>query len=388
MIPVTSSSTEVMASSSRTVISSPSSSHVLNNRSSNSSSSSRRSSGSTPGSSSSHCLSSSVDVDSMSNGTHSPEVRVDQVSRSEFLCCIQPFSSLNDEYSYSNLVLFASKTWKIGTKRLKNVFSFLIYPINCDDDDEDEDDEGEEIEALTDRIRIRMTIVSDDHPSIHVEGCRQFVNNTTIFVWTSSIRSLQDYIESDQLRVVISFAHATNFNQDLLSDPEIIPTICNNSSRSKPEVESKSMAFPIILTGIRGISDRGITSPVCHFENASWELKMCQNGSNLYAFRLMCNRKAQQKQFKIWAKVQLTVRGESSSSMETIHVEGSRCFFDADDSIFWSFDRKLDRFAKNDALEVKMVISVYKPKEERSITPSESSEVIMCQDYCLALKLI
>jgi hypothetical protein len=273
------------------------------------------------------------------------------------------------EYTFSPAFRFGSKVWKLGAKRLKDVYSFLIYPMDMDDKGNEEG------------YAVQMVIMSNSDSitdQILVQGRREFNNNATIFVWTASFASLRPFLVDDRIFIT--------FDMKTLSPGQIFSSDADTDFREKNTanmiMEKKTGHFPIILTGIRDISLNGISSPPFSFEGHSWELKMCQNG-NLYAFRIMCNRK-QVNKFSVCAKIQLAVQSPaassdtngnhntgsksissgSSSSSRTIHVEGSRRFRDSDDSMFWSFDKRLDKYVNNDALAVDMMITVYTFKDK------------------------
>lgn len=84
--------------------------------------------------------------------------------------------------------------WKLGTKRLKEVYSFLIYPMDVEE------------KAPEEGYCVQMTIVSKDTgvDPIFVDGRREFHNNATIFVWTASFTSLSPFQSEDAIyRIVL-----------------------------------------------------------------------------------------------------------------------------------------------------------------------------------------
>lgn len=296
------------------------------------------------------------------------------------MCGVSSVSSMSAEYTFSSAFRFGSKVWKLGTKRLKEVYSFLIYPMDVEE------------KAPEEGYCVQMTIISKDATvdPIFVDGRREFHNNATIFVWTASFTSLNPFLVEDGIYLLFCMKIMPPgqpiFSTDL--DPDFRRLLLKRPDQQT--VHSASRTFPIILTGIQNISLNGISSPPFSYEGNTWELKMCQNG-NLYAFRIMCNRKVGGR-FSIFARIQLSVSippasaasssenngnnnsSSSSTGFRTIHVEGCRRFCDSDDSMFWSFDKRLDKYVKEDTLSVEMVITVFhavdklpEPQEQVSI---------------------
>lgn len=330
---------------------------------------------------------------SMSCSSSTAEIRIERETASSFSCGVSSVSSMSAEYTFSSAFRFGSKVWKLGAKRLKDVYSFLIYPMDVD---EKSHEEG---------YSVQMVIVSPNESEDHilVQGRREFNNNATIFVWTASFSSLRPFLYEDT--IYISFDMKTLPPGHIFSTDADLDFRDDRRGKNIPTMDKKTGTFPIILTGIRDISLNGISSPAFSFEGNQWELKMCQNG-NLYAFRIMCNRKVANR-FSVCAKIQLAVQsppatpvvGDAAASptmttttvtpaavtpanstiespgFRTIHVEGSRRFRDSDDSMFWSFDKRLDKYVNGDALSVEMKITVYRPKDK-----SESPESTVCLD--------
>ena len=314
-----------------------------------------------------------------SSSSPSPtDIRIERETASSFACGVSSVSSMSAEYTFSSAFRFGSKVWKLGAKRLKDVYSFLIYPMDVDDTSHEEG------------YSVQMVIVSPDESEDHilVQGRREFNNNATIFVWTASFTSLRPFLQHDT--IFISFDMKTLSPGHIFSTDAELDFRDNIRQSAKDQVMDKATGvFPIILTGIRDISLNGISSPSFAFEGNQWELKMCQNG-NLYAFRIMCNRKIGQR-FSVCAKIQLSVHaspvpaavttaatGNTGSSepvagtgFRTIHVEGSRRFRDSDDSMFWSFDKRLDKYVNDDALAVEMKITVYRPRDKNDLPASQ-----------------
>ena len=307
------------------------------------------------------------DRGSLDNTPWCPLIRVERETSASFMCGISSVSSMSAEYTFSSAFRFGSKVWKLGSKRLKEVYSFLIYPMDVEETSQEEG------------YAVQMTLLSpsSEVDPILVEGRREFNNNATIFVWTASFTSLKPFLSDDSIYVSFSMKILSAggiFSKDLeLQFPSL-------RCPANQVVDRKVGSFPIILTGIQNISLNGISSPPFAFEGHTWELKMCQNG-NLYAFRIMCNRKVGGR-FSVCAKIQLSVRShhspptsaassvpptppeEQTSAFRTIHVEGSRRFSDSDDSMFWSFDKRLDKYVRNDALSVEMKIIIYQLKDK------------------------